>query len=56
MEHIRQFKENAKVTDPSIHLSSEEANHIVIEKLIPARRGKWRLVPPEVENSQRDDS
>ncbi len=51
MEEIRQFKENAKVVDTSIHLSSEEANHIVIEKRVPVRRGKWRLVPPEVENS-----
>jgi hypothetical protein len=55
MEEIRQFEKNAKVVDPSIHLNSEEANHIVIEKRVPVRRGKWRLVPPEVENNQRAD-
>jgi len=55
MEEIRQFKEGAKAVDPSIQINSEEANHIVIEKKVPVKRGRWRLVPPEVENSQSVD-
>jgi hypothetical protein len=34
-------------------VSIEEAGAMVVKRRVPAHRGKWRMVPQEVENARR---
>ena len=51
MEKLRPMIEAAKRRGP--HAGAEEfeaADSTIFERKVPVRRGKWRLLPPEVEN------
>jgi hypothetical protein len=50
MASIDAMKEQAKAVDhnPFAHAELKDAGQVVIERLIPGRRGKWRLLPPSV--------
>lgn len=50
VEHLRQLA-HAEIDNTSKPVSTQEANHVIIKRQVPARKGKWRIVPPEVEKS-----
>jgi hypothetical protein len=39
---------DAPRVDPRVQFTTERADAVVIERKVPLRRGKWRLLPPEV--------
>jgi hypothetical protein len=52
---VKQMREAAKGLDGAAQFSEselEDPNHIVIERMAPLRRGKWRFMPPGVEASE----
>jgi hypothetical protein len=48
MERVRQTWEKAKQGSTRATLSSKEPDYYVIENRVPPRKGKWRILPPEV--------
>lgn len=52
VEYIRRLADEGQPTEPF----GSEADYMVIKRKIPPRRGKWRLVPPEVEKSAEGQS
>lgn len=49
IKEIRRFKERAKVKPSLVSIHLDNADSVIFERRVPARRGKWRIVPPEVE-------
>jgi hypothetical protein len=54
VEHLRQLAD-AKPDNSSKQISTQEANHLIIKRQVPARKGKWRIVSPAVEKSKADE-
>jgi len=52
-EKITRFAKEAQPIDHSSLENSDDANNMVIKRMVSARKGKWRRFPPEVENSQK---
>jgi hypothetical protein len=50
---VEQFREISEASEAIAgqRFSQKEADAVVIQRSVPIRRGKWRLVPPEAENS-----
>ena len=48
IEQVRQMKE-APGAGRGVDFDTEEADAVTIERRVPMFRGKWRLLPPEVE-------
>lgn len=51
LEKIKRFGKEAVPSDPSTLVSSDDADHVVIERSVYARKGKWKRFSPEVEKS-----
>ena len=49
VEHLNYLKNEAKIDTSSNPVSTQKADHMIIKRRVPARKGKWRLLPPEVE-------
>jgi hypothetical protein len=52
---VKQMREAAQGRDGAAQFSQSELrdpSHIVIERMVPLRRGKWRFMPPGVEASE----
>jgi hypothetical protein len=52
LAEVKQLREAARSPSRNTRFSQselEDPNHIVIERLVPLQRGKWRLMPPGVE-------
>lgn len=52
---VKQMKESAQGRGGTPRFSQselEDPSHIVIERMVPLRRGKWRFMPPGVEASE----
>ena len=49
---VKQMREATKNQSGQVRFSKQELqdpSHVAIERLVPLRRGKWRLMPPGVE-------
>jgi hypothetical protein len=51
VEHVNRIADAARKQRGAEHFTGENDDFMVIEKSIPVRMGKWRLVPPEAERS-----
>ena len=51
IEGLRQFKEEVGKDEPQPPIEMDNADHVILERKVPVRRGKWRLLPPEVETN-----
>ena len=51
VEQIKQFVENS-IPLPNNHLSSDDADQMVVERKVLGRKGKWNRFPPEVMKKQ----
>jgi hypothetical protein len=51
VEHLRQLAD-AKADNISKPINTQEANHLIIKRQVPAGKGKWRIVPPSVVKSR----
>lgn len=49
VDHVKRLKEAAKSQQSTPFFPAEDGDFMLIEKSIPVRMGKWRLVPPEAE-------
>ena len=52
---VKQMREAAQGRDRAAQFSQselEDPSHVVIERMVPLRRGKWRFMPPGVEASE----
>lgn len=55
LESVKKMREAADNRSGSAQFSQselEDPSHIVIERMVPLRRGKWRFMPPGVEASE----
>lgn len=50
IERLRHFKEDMKEDEAETPFNMGDADQVILERHVPVRRGKWRLLPPEVEN------
>jgi hypothetical protein len=51
VKHVNRFAATARKQESAPYFSAEDGDSMLIEKSIPVRMGKWRLVPPEVERN-----
>lgn len=49
VEHVNRLKEAARSQQAAPSFCAEDGDFMLIERLIPVRMGKWRLLPPEAE-------
>lgn len=57
VEHVRKIVAAAKNAPMNVDPSaSEEDDFMVIQKAVPIRMGKWRMLPPEVEAANGDSA
>jgi len=54
VEHLNRLEKDAKVDISSEPVGVQEADHLIIKRRVPVRKGKWRLLPPEVEIGAED--
>ena len=55
-EEVRRFKEGS-ISMPSERLvDSDVADHMIIERMVSAQRGKWKRFPPEVVNRHKNQN
>ncbi len=50
---IRELDRMEAEAEPTEPFDSEDAEQVVIKRSIPVQRGKWRLLPPEVEEDNK---
>ncbi|MFN9476140.1 hypothetical protein [Acidovorax sp.] len=54
VEHLKSF--NQAPTDPDVaSVPADELNSISIERLVPAKKGSWWLIPKEIADAERGD-
>jgi hypothetical protein len=51
VKHVNRISAAARQQGSAPHFSVEDGDFMLIEKSIPVRMGKWRLVPPEAEKT-----
>jgi len=52
-EMVQKLKKNLKGSvpiDSNFPFTSDDADHVLIERKVLIKKGKWRILPPEVEN------
>ena len=58
-ETLREIKERLKraqpIANPEAFFGGDAADYVVIRRQVPVTRGKWRMVPREVEEAENDD-
>jgi hypothetical protein len=52
-EKIRKFTKDAQPIDHKEVGSSDEMHSMVLSHMIPKNKGKWKMFPPEIENSEK---
>lgn len=52
VDEIRQMADAPRAARGAMDFDSEEADAVVIQRKVPVRRGKWRLLPPGVETEE----
>ena len=52
LERLKDLEEEARRDESARPVDVQTADQVMFERLVPIRRGKWRLVPPEAENRQ----
>jgi hypothetical protein len=52
-EKITRFAKDAKPVDRNELGNSDDANSMLVKRMVSARKGKWRRFPPEIENSKK---
>lgn len=50
IKHLNRLEKDAKPIANSDSIPSDEASHIVIQRYSSAKKGRWRVLPKEVEN------
>lgn len=55
LKHMRRIRKESQPLRPEEVPPSDDLDHLVIERKVYARKGKWRRFPPEVEQAQSDD-
>ena len=53
LNKMKRFVKEAAPVDPATVVKSDDADSIMIQRKVYARKGKWKRFPPEVENSKK---
>ena len=53
LDKIQRFAKNAKPVKDNVKMDSDEAGNMIMRHMVHARKGDWRMFPPEVENSKK---
>jgi hypothetical protein len=51
VKHLNKVQEESTPIDPKTPITSDETDHVIFSRMVPIRKGKWRILPPEVENA-----
>jgi hypothetical protein len=49
---LKEFEEKARPLGPEVELDVQTADQVMFQRRVPIRVGKWRLLPPEVEQQR----
>jgi hypothetical protein len=49
VDRVKKMRDAPRLRGPRAEFETEEAGAVVFERRVPVRRGKWRLLPPGVE-------
>ena len=55
LDHMKRIRKESTPLDPRSVPKSDDLDHLVIERSVYARKGKWKRFPPEVEQAQDDE-
>ena len=51
VEHLNKIEEESVPVNTKEQITADEADHVIFQRIMPVKKGKWRLVPPEVEEA-----
>lgn len=51
VEHLNKLEKESVPIQTEKQITADEADHVMFQRVIPIKKGKWRLVPPEVEEA-----
>lgn len=54
LKKIKRFEKEARPIDPNTPVNSDEADHLVIQRNVYGKKGKWKRFPPEVLNRRKN--
>ena len=49
IDNLNRLVKEARTLQSTSSVKSDEADHVIFQRMVPAKKGKWRLLPPEVE-------
>jgi len=52
-EKIKRFVKEGESVERSTIGNSDAVDNMVVKHMVPAKKGKWRRFPPEIENSKK---
>jgi hypothetical protein len=55
IKELKQMEKAAKSSNPDIAIDSDQAEHIVIKRMVRGIKGKWTRFPPEVMNRNKNE-
>jgi hypothetical protein len=51
VNQIKRFEEEGKPVSPEMQIDAQTVDSIHFQRRIPTRRGKWRIISAEIEES-----
>jgi hypothetical protein len=51
VSQLKRFEEEGRPISPEIHIDSKTADNVHFQRCIPTRRGKWRIISAQIEES-----
>jgi hypothetical protein len=55
VDNINKLVKEAKTLKNTSLISDDEVEHFIFKRMVSVKKGKWRLLPPEVEKANRKD-
>lgn len=56
VDNMKRLVKEAKTLNNTSQISDDEVDHIVFKRMVLIKKGKWRLLSPEVEKANRKDN
>lgn len=54
VQHLNHVEKESQPFQSTPSITADEADHVMFKRTMPLRKGKWRLLPPEVEEEMKN--
>ncbi|MCC7004984.1 hypothetical protein IT397_03650 [Candidatus Nomurabacteria bacterium] len=54
LEKIKRFSDGSQAVDPKILENMDDADHVVVKHRVSLQKGRWRILPKDIENQESD--